>query len=111
MTKMQQRRQDLTGEGRFGGAFDDSLLFERIHELGAERHGVCWMQCNIRAAELIPKRNMQYSPELKALVSEVVLRVLDYVRYVDPEFSQGAGQRAAGKAESGGAEVISRGPE
>lgn len=56
------------------------MTIERIHELGAKRHGGTWLGANIRAVEALSGSSTLRvtDDDTKRTVAEIVLRVLDY---------------------------------
>lgn len=58
-----------------------SLTFERIHEIGADRHKESWLIANRVAATNLWDSGLDISdPEVKRAISLIVLRVLDAIR-------------------------------
>lgn len=50
----------------------------RVHEVGAERHGAQWLSCNRRAVEIMWSTKLRAdSPEAKEVVPLILLMVLD----------------------------------
>jgi hypothetical protein len=59
---------------------DNRLTFEKIHELGAQRHPHTWLNANRVAASNLWDSDLRVDDsEVKRAVSLVVLRVLDHV--------------------------------
>lgn len=55
--------------------------FEKIHELGAKRHPKEWFTANIAAVNATNYQGADPSDKkIKALISQVVLQVLDAVK-------------------------------
>lgn len=61
------------------------MEFERIHELGAERHREAWLIANRAAATNLWGSGLDISnPDVKRAVSLIILRVLDATRAPSP---------------------------
>lgn len=56
------------------------ISFERIHEIGSNRHPRSWFNANRLAVENLWDSDLKVNdPEVKRVVSLVVLRVLDHI--------------------------------